>query len=286
MTVANFIPQVWAASFLDNLLDAHVIANVVNRDFEGDIKAAGDTVRINSIGPITITPYVRNTTVLSHQRLTGANQTMVVDQSPSFDFEVDDLDKAQIKGSVLAAATKQASWSMAEVVDLDLGVVIQASVPTASTNTRAAATVGVGAGDEDAFEILVDLRVLLDKTNTPRNDRWCIVPPDYVGALLKDPRFSSFGTSQNLSTALTGDFMQTMVGMKLYVSNNLPTSGTATYILAGYKGAVTYAEAIPEGQPEAFRDTLAFGDIVRGLMLYGRKVTRPSNLAQCLVTFS
>lgn len=280
------MPQVWAAEILETLADAHVFANIVNRDYEGDIREAGDTVRINSIGDITITAYTRNTTNLTPQFLDGAGQTMVIDQANQFNFAIDDLDKAQIKGAVMQAAIRRASWRLAETVDTDLASVIQASIPTGSGNTLAPRTIGTGAGDEDAFELLVDLRVLMDENNTPKNDRWCVITPRFVGALLKDPRFTSFGTTANLSKAMSGDFMETLVGMRLYVSNNTVASGSARYITAGYKGAATYAEAIKEGTPEAYRVQGGFSDAVKGLHLYGRKVTRPANLAQCLVTFS
>jgi hypothetical protein len=283
MSVDNFIPTVWAASILDNLNDAHVYANCVNRDYEGDIKGQGDTVRINSIGRVTISNYTKNTWTTTPEVLDGAGQTMTITEAKYFYFGVDDVDKAQTKPSVMAAAMKEAAWGLSDASDAFLATTIQAGVPTGTSNTRTAATVGQGAGEEDAYEILVDLGVLLDVTNTPKNDRWCVVPPWFIGALLKDPRFVSFGTSENLSRAM-GAAIKTMSGFDLMVSNNVPTSGTGYYILAGYKGAVTYAEQIPDGQPEAFRHPDGFVDVVRSLFTYGGKVTRNSNLAQCLVT--
>ena len=52
MAVDNFIPQLWAAELLDNLNDDHVYGALLNRDYEGDISAFGDSVRINSIGRV------------------------------------------------------------------------------------------------------------------------------------------------------------------------------------------------------------------------------------------
>ena len=57
MTLNNFIPQIWSARLLQNLNEAHVFANLVNRDYEGEIKGVGDTVKINAIGsPISVFP--------------------------------------------------------------------------------------------------------------------------------------------------------------------------------------------------------------------------------------
>ena len=59
MAIDNFIPQIWANRILENLNAAHVFADRLNRDYEGDIRAHGDSVRINSIGRVTISDTLR-----------------------------------------------------------------------------------------------------------------------------------------------------------------------------------------------------------------------------------
>jgi hypothetical protein len=278
MTVSNFLPEVWAAAILENLNNAHVYANCVNRDYEGEIKSFGDTVRINSIGRVTISDYTKNTWTTTPEVLDGAGQPLTIDQAKYFYFGVDDVDKAQAKPSVMEAAMQEAAWGLADATDTFLATTLS-TVATATTLTPAT----VGPNDMDAYELLVDMRVALDQTNTPQNGRWSVVPPWFIGELLKDPRFVSFGTSENLSRAMQGA-IKMLSGFDLYVSNNVPTSGSAYTIIAGYKGAATYAESIPEGQPEAFRHPDGFVDVVRSLHVYGAKVTRPSNLVTCAVT--
>ena len=53
MAVTTFIPQVWSARLLAHLDKAHVLTNLVNRDYEGEIRQYGDTVKITQIGDIT-----------------------------------------------------------------------------------------------------------------------------------------------------------------------------------------------------------------------------------------
>lgn len=281
MSVNNFIPTVWSASILENLNDAHVYANCVNRDYEGEISQVGDTVRINSIGRVTISAYTKNTWNMTPEVLDGAGQTLTITEADSFYFGIDDVDKAQAKGSIKDAAMREAAWGMADDVDVFLAALLAAGVSTAGILTPA--VVGSGAGDADAYEILVDLGTRLDEMNTPKNDRWAVLPPWYLGALLKDPRFTSFGTSQNITTAMNAA-IKTMSGFDLKFSNNVPVSGSAYTVLGGYKGAATFAESIPEGQPEAFRHQGGFVDVVRGLHVYGAKVTRPDNLVSIAVT--
>ena len=57
MAFSNFIPEIWSARLLEHMDKVHVYANLMNRDYEGDIKAYGDTVHINLLGDITISNY-------------------------------------------------------------------------------------------------------------------------------------------------------------------------------------------------------------------------------------
>lgn len=280
MALTAFIPQLWAASLLENLNNAHVYANCVNKDYQDNLKV-GDTVRINSIGRVTIGNYTKNTWTITPEVLDGTGQTLTITESKYFDFGIDDIDQAQQTPKLMNAFMEEAAWGLGEAADDFLAALIAAGV--SSGNQLTAATIGQGAGDRDAFELIVDMGVKLDVSNTPRNGRWMVVPPWFIGELVKDPRFTSFGTSQNLSVAMKG-LVKEMAGFDLMVSNNAPVSGSAYTILGGYKGAVTYAESIPKGQPEAFRIEAGFGDAVKGLHVYGGKVTRPDNLVSCAVT--
>ncbi len=309
MTIDNFIPILWSEKMLKRLRKAQIYSNVVNRDYEGEIKAYGDTVRINSVGPVTLSNYVKNTFNMLPEILQGAGQPLVIDQAKSYFFAIDDVDKAQIKGSVMDEAMAEASYAVGDATDIFLATTIAAGVPAANTiqaggvassNTNPL-VVGTGAGDVDAFEMLVGINTAMNRANIPTGDRWIIVDPGFVGLLLIDPRFSSFGAAMSMANIKDGSTaggengalpsaLSTLVGAKVYVSNNVPVSGTgvtAVYtILAGYKGAVTFADQIPDGQPEAFRLQTGFGDAVRGLHVYGAKVTRPEALAAAFVQYS
>lgn len=275
MTIDNFIPTVWAAGILENLNDDHVYANAVNRDYEGDIKAWGDTVKINSIGRVTIRDYTKGATLTAPETLDDAQQQLVINQAKYFNFEIDNIDKRQQKPKLMGAATEEAAWGLASTTDSFLSAMIAATIDTA--NILADKSVGFGAGDDNPYEILVDIDVQLTTTNTPKGNRWCIVPPWFEGALRKDERFVSFGTPGNRAN-LRGKPVGEASGLNIWISNTVPTDGSNHIVLAGFKGAVTFAEQISE--VEAFRPHDRFADALKGLHLYGGKVTRPSNLCR------
>lgn len=279
MTIANFVPTVWAASVLKNLNDAHVYAGRCNNDYEGDVRSFGDTVKINSIGRITVSDYTRNSTISAPETLVGSQQILTIDSAKYFNFEIDNIDKWQAKPKLMGDATTEAAWAMSDAVDTYVAALMNAAVPAA--NLRTAATVGTGATDADMYEVLVDLDTILTTNNVPRNgNRWVVIAPGHEGLLRKDPRFVSFGTSDNRSTLRSSPITQ-VSGFDVYVSNNVPSG---TDILAGYNGAVTFAEQID--QMVAFQPQDTFSDALKGLHVFGGTVTRPYGLAKVVATLA
>lgn len=127
---------------------------------------------------------------------------------------------------------------------------------------------------------------LLDQQNVDKEGRWIVIDPVLMEVLAdEDSRFlnSDFGNAGALRNGLV---LSNWNGFRVYVSNNLPqvgggaaTTGTANQntdygvIVAGHNSAVATAEQI--NKTETLRDNDSFGDIVRGMHLYGRKILRP-----------
>ncbi|HEV7949476.1 MAG TPA: hypothetical protein VGP24_06900, partial [Glaciihabitans sp.] len=121
MAVDLFIPEVWAAELLTTLPRKYVFAQsgVVNRDYEGEIAAFGDTVHIGTLTDPTISTYVKNVTVINPETLTTADETLLIDQSKYFSFEVDDVDARQVRddGQLLTKAADRSADGLAKAAD-------------------------------------------------------------------------------------------------------------------------------------------------------------------------
>ena len=275
MSVDRFVPSLWAATLLENLNDAHVAVNLCNRNYEGDISQSGDTVRITSIGRVTIDNYVKNSTSISPETLDDSQQVLTIDQAKYFAFQVDDVDARQVRddGALMDVAMRDAAWGLGDAADTSVLSAMQAQGDTG--NALGALTIGTG--NVDAYENIVDLAVKLDENNVPRQGRWCIIPPWYHGWLQKNANFVSYGTQANREDLENG-IIGAAAGMRIVVSNNLPSASTGrNYVIAGHEMGVTYAEQI--NSVEAYRQESAFSDAVKGLHLYGYKITRPYVLA-------
>ena len=63
MAVDDFIPELWTAKILVALRKKAVAGQLVNRDYEGEIRRAGNTVNITSINDVTISDYTEHTDI-------------------------------------------------------------------------------------------------------------------------------------------------------------------------------------------------------------------------------
>lgn len=282
MTVNNFIPSVWSARILAALNDAHVYAALCNRDYEGEIKALGDTVKINSIGRVTIGDYTKNTDINAAETLTDAQSELKIDKAHYFNFQVDDIDRAQTKPKVMDEAMRDAAWGLNDKADANLAA-LHSSVPSGNKVGADAGSAKLGlvlTAGSAMYDYLVDLAVILDNNNCPRTGRWVVVPPWAHGAMLKDSRFVNATDKGN--AVMANGLIGQAAGFNVYMSNNVTDDAQSvkTYrILAGGPAAISFAEQIVE--VESYRPQLRFADAVKGLYVYGYKVVRPSILA-CL----
>ncbi len=280
MSINNFIPAVWSAQLLTALEKNLVYANLCNRDYEGEIREYGDQVKINSLGRVTVGPYTKNTDIAAAETLTDAQRILEINQSKYFNFQIDDVDRAQQKPKVMQAAMAEAAYSLADVADQYIaGLYTEISGTNTIGSDASPISIAVAAGQSTAaaYEKLVDLAVKLDEANVSRASRWVVLPPWYHGILLKDSRFISAGTLKT-DEVLANGFVGRAAGFDIYTSNNVPNTSNALYkVIAGYSGAWSYAEQIAE--VEAYRPERRFADAVKGLHLYGAKVTRPLGLA-------
>jgi len=285
MAISSFIPEIWSASLLESLKKSLIYAapGVVNRDYEGEISQAGDTVRITSISRPTVATYVPNVTTITPQALVDADRALLIDQVKYWAFEVDDVDQRQAAGNVLPTATAEAAYALADVMDQFVAAKYTeaANNVAGTTVTDATATTWTNVYDH----CLVPLKVALDIANVPSAQRYVILPPVVLGYLLRDNRFIRVNESGDSGDALRNGMVGRASGFDILMSNNAPVVSAGVYaIQAGVPQAITFAEQI--NKTEAYRPQSSFADAIKGLALYGCRVVRPEALAVCPVTIA
>jgi N4-gp56 family major capsid protein len=280
MALNNFIPTLWGARLLENLNKAlrFAQAGVVNRDYEGTIQALGDSVKINSIGRVTVGDYAKNTNIGDPETLSDGQTTLTITQSKYFNFQIDDVDRAQQAPKVMDAAMRESAYAINNTIDQFVAGFYTDAATTNLIGTDASPkTVGLGGSDAQAYNLIVDAKTALDVANVPDDgQRWIIVPPWIEGLLLKDERFVKFGTPAQDERLLNGQIRQ-VSGFNVMTSNNVNnTADTKHKLMFGHPMAISFALQI--NNVEAYRPEKRFADAVKGLTLYGGKVVRPDAL--------
>jgi len=258
---------------------------IVNRDYEGEITGAGDTVKINGIGPVTVTPYVKNSNLADPETLTDAQTTLLINQQDSFNFQVDDIDAAQQKPKVMAAAMEEAAYALRDSADQYIAsLYTDASASNLIGSDASPKTPNNTANDtQNCYNILVDCAVKLTKSKVPTEGRFIIVPPEYYGLLLKEDKFIDYSKA-GVTTGLRNGQVGMAAGFQVLQSHNVPNTNATKYkILFGTPRAISFANQIAKIEP--YRPEKRFAEAVKGLNVYGAKVVRPEALGVLTCSF-
>lgn len=271
MALTSFIPEVWSGKVNVAKDKKFVYAALCNRDYEGDIAQAGDTVHITTLVSPTIGDYVKGTTKIDPAQLSTTDDTLVITESKYFAFEVDDIDARQTAGNVMPKAMTKAAEGLANDADQFISA-LYTGIDAGNVISAMAITDG-----DKAYSALVQMRTIMTEKDIPADGRWVVIPAWYTGLLLENAKFVANPALAQSGQNLLNGFVGRAAGFNIYESNGVPViSGDDHAVLAGTNDAMTFAEQI--NKVEAYRPDDSFSDAVKGLYLYGAKLVDPKGL--------
>ena len=276
MGLNTFVPSIWASQVLSPLYKALVFGNLVNRDYEGDIRQYGDNVRINEIGDITVTDYTKYGG-LSWQELTSAQKTLSIDQAKSFSFGIDDVDTAQAKPSVMGEAMSRAAYAIADEIDQHIAGLYSDAAITLTATTLSAGVV---------LKWIAEAAEGLNEANASTSGRVMVVHPKQATHIMLALTGGATGTSVpkvfDNGTIVNG-LIGSVYGFDIFMSNNVQQSSVGVYQpLFFTRPAISFAGQLTSIKAVEREDHFDQG--VKGLYVYGSKVVRPAILGTCAVT--
>jgi N4-gp56 family major capsid protein len=276
MAYTNFIPEVWSKKLLKVFSKQTVMANLVNSDFEGDIKNAGDTVFVRTFGNVAISNYTRDMTI-NFETLTDPMQSMTIDQQKYFAFKVDDLDLSQADVDIMEGYANRAAIAIRDVVDsFLLGLYTQIPAGNILGNPTPVALT-----KDNVYTQITLLSQLLDEANVSSEDRFIVIPPKVKTLLLQSPEFTR-ATSLGDNVVQNG-YIGNIAGFSVNVTTNMPLVSGAYNVMAFSRDFISFASQV--NKVEKVRPHNMFADAVKGLYLYGAKVFYPTAgaLLKCTV---
>jgi len=294
-TNSFFLPSVYSKKVLNFFRKASVAEAITNTDYSGEISAFGDSVKVIKEPTITVYQYERGADV-TQTKLTDQETTLIVDVANAFKFIVDDIETAMSHVNFKEVAASSAAYALKDAFDAGVIATMIAGVSASSPNhilgsdsatDLAAGTfdgtgnldIGFGSSEHDPLDVMAYMARLLDEQNIPEEGRWFLAPPSFYEQL-----------SQTSSKLMSVDFNAgqgsirnglvssgKLRGFDMYKSNNIASpSNAAGQILGGHISATATAQTITS--TEVLRDPDSFGDICRGLHVYGAKVLRSEAL--------
>ena len=268
MAYQNFIPSVWSEAINRELERDLVFAEDCNREYEGDVKEMGDSVRILGVGKPTITTTVDKKIKLSDpESVDDTSVTMAIRHISYFNYEVDDIDRRQAVGGVMDALTAESAHGVANEMDKLIGSM--ALDPLAKLHAASAVAV---TKDNILGEVDKALELLYGNDVKANSDMVMTVPP-WVYILMRQA-YTELDTDNSamIKNGLVGKYGNLRVKM----SNNCATKSTDSRILVRTKQAIAFAN--PMTHVEAYRPEDGFSDAVKGFVLYDAKIVRPKEL--------
>ena len=275
MSITHFVPTIWSETLYQELQKNFVAVNHCNRDFEGEIKKKGSVVNICGLGDIILKTYTKNSDITSPETLSDSATQLVIDQAKFFNFQIDDINRAQCSPKLMEAAMQRAAEVIANDADRHIFSLYKSAGKTI-TNAKD--------GEETLFDTILAAREYLYENNVgDGTELFLEVSPKVAARILKE-KIAIPSTSEE---TIASGYLGSIFGCKIYVCNNVNvnTSGENPvhncYLRT--KRAITFADQISE--VEAYRPEKRFADAVKGLHLYGAKVVYPKEFVCIGVEF-
>ena len=309
-----FIPTLWSGKLLAKFYQNTILSEITNTDYEGELKNQGDTIRIRLAPSITIRDYTVGGS-LTAEVPTPIFQDMQVNKGKYFNVQVSDVLAYQSDMDLMNMFTEDAAKQLKIAIENEVffnNFVTEgpAAANHGATAGKISAAYDLGtdtapinqATPENVLKAILRMSTVLDEQNVPEDGRFLVLSPYDRHLLMQSSLAQAYFTGDNSSTLRTGK-----IGMidrfSVYVSNLLPrgaagkslvaglsdpaTGGTLAdakarrIMIAGTKHANSFAMTVNKTEP--LRNQTDFGDLVRGLAVYGRKVVKPEAMAIAVV---
>ena len=290
-----WVPEIFSKKIQNFFRKSSVIEAITNTDYAGEINAFGDTVKIIKEPTVTVAAYTRASTP-SKQYLGDQELSLVIDKANAFKFVIDDIEEKMSHVNWASIGASSAAYTLKDTMDSEVitalfsGVsssspdhVIGADSATANAGLNIAndaIDVGFGSGEITPLAVMARLSRLLDEQNVPEEGRWFLANPQWYEELASESsKLMTSDYNQGDGGVRNGLVAAGMVrGFKMYKSNNMPSVSNASgKVICGHISSTATVQSILN--IETLRDHDTFGDIVRGLHVYGRQVLRDNALA-------
>jgi hypothetical protein len=242
-----FIPEQWANEGLAILEENMVMANLVSRDFEADVKNYGDVVNTRRAGTFTITRKADGDTLVP-ETAAATNVPVRLDQWFYKNFVIKDGEASLSFQDLVDAYLTPAMQVIARSVDRAIMGRIHAFLGAPAD--RAGTLMGLTAAT--SYDDVLEARQILNENLAPMQGRNLVLSSAAETALLKNTMFVKANERGDGGSALENAVLGRIAGFSTYLDQNVNSCTTGADTAAG-----TLTEAYPAGTTGAMLSGLA-----------------------------
>lgn len=262
----EFKPTFWSKYCQTELKKDLVLANWCDYKFEGEVKR-GAKLKIIGANKPTVGKYVPGTDI-EIEKLGDNAQYVEIDQFDYFGFTVDDVDKAQSQEGYLETQFDESKVALAESSDKFVGTLAKGaltSMTSSSTDIYA---------ETDPFATIDEAVVKLYKNNvSAMTELAADLNPDHINLCKKALAKLFTDNVEYIKRSAVGKYNNVYLRM----SNQLYNNGTDDFEMVRTKKAIAFCDGFTEIKKSDLEKQ--FGQLIKGLHIYGGKVVRPKELA-------
>lgn len=260
--ITNFQQTIWSKKIQTVLETATGLRKHSDYQFEGEVKM-GKELKILGVTRPTIRTYVPGTG-LTREGGTDSSQLLKIDQFRYFDFEIDDVEKAQSVPGLIEALSSEAALGLAESADEYIATLTADATYKSASYEIAKATI---------VEEIEKGFAQLYANNCKSTDTFHLEVSPKFYTYLRPALTELFTDNVEMSKkGIVGKYGNALVS----IENKLHDDTTDKWCLLRTTKAIAFAGQIDK--VEAYRPQDAFSDAVKGLFVFGAKIVRPEQL--------
>jgi hypothetical protein len=270
----GFIPELYDASVYRTLEDNLVLKKICKAPIKAPIKEYGDTVYFTDLADPTITSYTGS---LTAEDLKDSQVAMLIDQTSTFCYKVQDVDSLMNNLDVKGSQSERAGYVLKDTIEKSVFRYV-------GDNANAGSALSATITSANVISYVSELARQLYENNVQDSNMFMLIPPWMMIKL----KIAGISFSINEGTNGKGGMFWTKdLGFETFVTNTVYNSGSqaspVSTVLAGSYQAIGYADKMLSTRNielSASRATQLDGGTI-----WGYKLIKPKELAKLTATF-
>jgi len=288
----NYIPEIWSGKLLSKFYKTTVFSEIANTEYEGEITKKGDKVYIRTVPDIQVRSYEIGQN-LQYDTHDPEFVTLTIDYGEYYGFKINDVEKAQSDINYMERWSDDASQQMKIAIDQRILEDVYDDVDSSNTGASAGAISGdinlgvsgtpVEVSESNVIQTILLCGQVLDEQNIPETDRWMVIP-SWMATRIKDSDLKNASMMGDSTSPIRNGKIGGIDRFTLYQSNSINFANDSSYgdnvwdVIFGHKSALTFASQLTKN--EMLKNPYDFGDLIRGLQVYGYEVIKPESMGR------